>query len=248
MALRVGCVPYLHYEPFYFDMERRGIELVELRPNRLADALKQGEIDAAPTPLADSFQLIGSFEPVAGFGIACIRQAGSVVLVSAVPLETLDGARVALPEAAATASKLLEILLQLHYQISPGAIVSPEETHEARVLVGDAALRQRRGVPDFPHVYDLGEVWRKWTGLPLVFSRWMVRKEVEEADKALLKDALYVGLEDGVNEMYQVARPREDLLMLPRDIVRYIQAFRYYFGLSEQKAIDRFKTELDRIN
>ena len=49
----------------------------------------------------------------------------------------------------------------------------------------------------------------------------MVRKEVAAKDKALLEETLYVGLEDGVEALYQVAAPREDLLMLPRDIVTY---------------------------
>jgi hypothetical protein len=37
--------------------------------------------------------------------------------------------------------------------------------------------------------------------------------------------------------------------MLPREIVKYIQGLRYYIGVSEQQAIDRFRhhlTQLDR--
>ena len=34
MAMRVGRVPYLHAEPFYFDMARRGIELYEMVTQR----------------------------------------------------------------------------------------------------------------------------------------------------------------------------------------------------------------------
>ena len=75
----------------------------------------------------------------------------------------------------------------------------------------------------------------------------MVRKEVAAKDKALLEETLYVGLEDGVEALYQVAEPREDLLMLPRDIVTYIQGFRYYIGKSEQQAIDQFQRYLQQL-
>ena len=107
--------------------------------------------------------------------------------------------------------------------------------------------RQRRGAPGFSYTYDLGAEWHAWTGLPFVFARWMVRKEAAAKDKALLEEALYVGLEDGVEALYQVAEPREDLLMLPRDIVTYIQGFRYYIGKSEQQAIDQFQRYLQQL-
>ena len=98
------------------------------------------------------------------------------------------------------------------------------------------------------YTYDLGAEWHAWTGLPFVFARWMVRKEVAAKDKALLEETLYVGLEDGVEALYQVAAPREDLLMLPRDIVTYIQGFRYYTGKSEQQAIEQFQRYLQQLD
>jgi hypothetical protein len=36
--------------------------------------------------------------------------------------------------------------------------------------------------------------------------------------------------------------------MLPRDIVRHIQGLRYYMGMSEQRAIDRFRQYLKRLD
>jgi len=53
MTMIVGRVPYLHCEPFYFDMARRGIELYDMVPRALVDAAEQGEIDAGPLPLED---------------------------------------------------------------------------------------------------------------------------------------------------------------------------------------------------
>ena len=248
MALRVAQVPYLHYEPFYFDMERRGIGLVELVPSAIAAAAEHGDIDAAPFPLADSFRLANRFEPLAGFGVACLRTSGSLFLFASAPMEELDGARIAITDEAATAAKLLRILLQVKCQVQPAAYVTLQEPHDAFLLIGNQALRQRGGSRDFPHRYDLGAVWHAWTGLPCVLSRWMVRRDVPPQDKALVEDTLYVGLEDGVNVLYQVAEPRDYILMRPRDIARYIQGFRYYFGLSEQQAIERFWHDLKQVD
>ena len=247
MALRIGHVPYLYAEPFYFDMARRGMELYELVPGAVASAAANGAIDAGPVPLVECVRLQDRFEPVAGFCVASVQRAGSSLLYSTRPITDLAGAYIGVTDEAATALWLLQVLLRLKYQVQPVAYGPLQAAHDAFLLIGDQALRQRRGAPGFPYTYDLGAEWHAWTGLPFVFARWMVRKEVAAKDKALLEEALYVGLEDGVETLYQVAEPRQDLLMLPRDIVTYIQGFRYYIGKSEQQAIDQFQHYLQQL-
>jgi chorismate dehydratase len=249
MAMKVGRVPYLHAEPFYFDMARRGIELYEMVPSALGAAAASGEIDAGPVPLVDCFRLEGHLQPVSGFGVASLKQAGSIFLYSTKPIEALHGAHIGITDEASTAPQLLQVLLRLKYQVQPAAYVPLQASHDAFLLIGNQALRQRMGARGFPHTYDLGKEWHTWTGLPFVFSRWMVRKDVDPKDMALLEDTLYVGLEEGVNALYRLSEPREDLLMLPRDIVTYIQGLHYHIGLSEQRAIEQFRhylTQLDR--
>ena len=94
----------------------------------------------------------------------------------------------------------------------------------------------------------LGAEWNSWTQLPFVYSRWMVRNDVDSKQVALLEDILYVGLEDGVDALYHLNEPREDLLMLPRHVVEYIQGLRYYVGMAEQRAIDRFREYLTQLD
>jgi chorismate dehydratase len=248
MVMRVGRIPYLHAGPFYFDMARRGIELYEMVPSALVAAAERGEIDAGPVPLADSFRLEERFQPVAGFGVASVKQAGSMFLFSTVPITELDGATIGITDEASSAPRLLQILLRLRYGVQPAAFVSLDTSCDAFLLIGNQALRQRMGMPGFRHTYDLGAEWHAWTGLPCVFSRWMVRKDVAPKDLALLVDTLYVGLEEGVNALYGLADPREDLLMLPRDIVTYIQGLRYYIGHAEQRAIEQFRHYMDQLD
>jgi chorismate dehydratase len=248
MALRVGRVPYLHSEPFYFDMARRGIELYDLVPRALVSAVEGGEIDAGPMPLADSFRLEDRFQPVAGFCVASVKQAGSVFLYSTKPIAELHGAQIGVTDEASSALRLLQVLLSLKYGVLSATYVSLHASHNAYLLIGNLALRQRFGAPGFHYIYDLGEEWHAWTGLPLVFCRWMVRKDVDPKDIALLEDTLYVGLEEGVNALYRLANPREDLLMLPREIIAYIQGLRYHIGRSEQRAIDQFRDYLGQLD
>ena len=148
---------------------------------------------------------------------------------------------------ASTAPALLKVLLTLKYQVRPEAYVTLEEPHDAFLLIGNRAIRQRRGARGFPHKYDLAEEWHTWTQLPFVFSRWMVRQDQDPKEKALLEDILYVGMEDGVDVLLHRNEPRNDVLMLPRHIVEYLQGIRYFIGLSEQKAIDQFRQYLGQL-
>ena len=248
MVMRVGRVPYLHTEPFYFDMVRRGIELHEMAPSAIVAAVEHDEIDAGPIPMADCFHMEDRFQPVAGFCVASVKQAGSVLLFSTAPMLELDGATIGITDEASSAPRLLQVILRLKYGVQPKAFVPLDAAYDAFLLIGNQALRQRLGAPGFRHTYDLGAEWHAWTGLPCVFSRWMVRKDFDPKDRALLEDTLYVGLEEGVNALYALADPREDLLMLPRDIVTYIQGLRYYIGHAEQRAIEQFRHYLNQLD
>lgn len=242
--MRVARIPYLHCDPFYFDMTRRGLDLYEMVPSAVAAAAEQGEIDAGPVPLVDYFRLEDRFQPVGGFCVASLKRAASVLLFSSKPIEDLHGSHIGVSDEAATAPRLLQVLLRLKYGLRAEVSGGLDASSDAFLVIGNQGLRRRLGVRGFPYMYDLGAEWYAWTGLPFVFSRWMVRRHADPKAKALLQDTLYVGLEEGVNALYAVAKPREDLLMLPRDIVAYIQGFRYYLGLAEHKAIDRFRQYL----
>ena len=248
MTIKVGRVPYLNYEPFYFDMERRGIQLCDHVPNTLASAVREGEIDAGPIPLGDSFRLEELSQPVAGFCLAAIDTAGSSILYSKLPIQELGGVPIGVAAEADTSKDLLQVLLSLKYQVPIGQFVNLEDTPDTFLLTGDQALRRRRGVRGYPYKYDLGEEWNKWTGLPFVFSRWMARNDMAAEDAALLEDTLYVGLEDGVDGLYHLSEPRPNILMLAKDIMEYIQGIRYFMGLSEQKSIDLFRQYLGQVN
>ena len=93
----------------------------------------------------------------------------------------------------------------------------------------------------------MGEEWREWSGLPFVFYRWMVRKDMERSELAVLEDALYVGQEDWLDNLYRMSGPRNDL-MLPKDVLEHIQSLRFYMGVPEQKAIDLFNAHLNSLN
>jgi chorismate dehydratase len=222
--------------------------LYDLVPSALTAAITKGEVDAGPVPLVDCFHLADQCRFLAGFCVATIRQARSVLLHSKQPIPTLSGARIGVPSAAATSFRLLQVLLALKYQIQPAAYVTLEDSYDAFLLMGNEGLRQRGGTRDYPYMYDLGEEWSQWTGLPFVFARWLVRQDMDRKEVAVLEDALYVGMQDWADGLFRSSPARNDLLMHPRDILEYTQGIRYFIGVPEQRAIDRFRQYLNQLN
>ncbi len=247
MAINVGRVPYLSCEPIYFDMERRGLNLIPLVPSAMAAAVQEGQIDAAPFPVVDCARLEAEFNYMTSFCVATISSAGSVILNSTKPIQELAGARIGVSEEAATAPKLLRVLLTQKYQVEPATYVSPQESAEALLHIGNQGLRNRRGMRGFAHQYDLGSEWHDWTGMPFVFSRWMVRKDLEPSQAAVVEDSLYVGVQDWADGLFHLSESRDSLRMHPQDMLTYIQGMCYFMGVPEQRGLDRFLQCLEKL-
>jgi chorismate dehydratase len=54
-------------------------------------------------------------------------------------------------------------------------------SNRARLIIGDQAIRFRQEHAGACRFWDLGEQWKKHTGLPLVYALWLIRPEVPNA-------------------------------------------------------------------
>jgi chorismate dehydratase len=246
--MKVGRIPYLSCEPFYFELERRGIPLYDVVPSAMAEAIAQGDIDGGLVPLADCARLADQCRYLSGFCLAFIRKAGSVLLHAKQPIEALTGARIGIPGEATTSVQLLQILLACKYQVQVEAYAALDDACDAILTAGNEGLRRRGGFPQYPYIYDLGEEWYQWTSLPFVFARWMVRNDLVHQEALVLEDTLYTGLQDWADGLFRPTVKRDDVLMRPRDILEYTQGIRYFIGVTEQRAIDRFQHYLDQLS
>ena len=244
MPITVGHVPNLECEAFYYDMERRGIALVNMEPNQVADALERGEIDAGPIPLLDVSRLEPTASPIQRFCVASVNQAVSCVLLSNREIGELSGSAIAVNEPDSTTLQLLRVILESKHGIGDVSFVDAQSEHDAMFLTWNRGLRGRRAVRGFANRYDLGEEWQEWTGLPFVFNRWMARNELERQDFLILQDALFVGQEDWMNNLYKDTGPRNDVLMLSREVLEYVQGLRFFMGVPEERAIEAFQEKL----
>jgi chorismate dehydratase len=235
--LRVGRIPYLNCEPFFHRLE--GVELVDLIPRRLGEAMAQGELDAGPLSLIDYLRLEPTLTPLP-YGIGCPTGARSVLVFSDRPLSALGGARVGITGETSTSVELLRVLLALRYEVEPAAWVTAAEPSDAVLLIGDQAIRRLTGGPGARHVADLGLEWREWTGLPFVFARWAVATRVPGAERRAFEAALDAALDRGMDALPAIADARRELGWTGAQIESYLRNFAFRLGPDEEKGAAEF--------
>lgn len=200
VMMRLGHIEYSNCFPVHARLivePRADLSVVTAIPSVLNAALARGEIDVAPCSSIELARHGSEYRVLPDLVIGADGPVQSILLESTRPIDDLDAAPVLLPTASATSVVLLRILLELRSGLRPryrwydqAAAADPVAGGAAAVLrIGDVALR--RAAPRERHVYDLGELWTEWTGLPFAFAVWQVRTAVDGSPAlAVLHEAL----------------------------------------------------------
>jgi chorismate dehydratase len=186
---RVGHIQFLNCLPLYWGLVASGalldVELSKDTPDRLSEALVRGDLDIGPISLVEYLRHADDLVVLPDLAVGSDGPVMSCTLVSQLPLAELDGARVALGSTSRTTVLLARLLLEqrdgvrpLYFGCPPDLGAMMQEA-DAAVVIGDTALRAT--LYDAPRlglaVHDLGAAWRDWTGLPMVFAVWAVRRD-----------------------------------------------------------------------
>jgi len=240
--IRLGAVSYLNARPLVFCLAELApaAEIVVDYPSRLADGLAAGHLDAALVPSIEYFRQPGS-TIVSDACVACDGPVRSVKLYGRVPVEQVR--TLALDEGSRTSAALTRILLKERFALEPETERLPlgasfEDTRaDAVMLIGDRGLSDPAG--EFEFVWDLGEEWSRWTGLPFVFAMWIARPGVETAE---LDRLLRAARDEGVQRFPQIAREAASPLGLPEaECLAYLEHnLIFRLGPREKRGLETF--------
>jgi chorismate dehydratase len=203
--IRVGAVTYLNTRPLVFSLATIApdVQIDYDVPSRLADRLARGELDVATIPSIEYFRLPGA-RIVSDACVACHGPVKSVMLYGRKPPDQIQ--TLALDEGSRTSAAMSRILLRERYALEPrlhtlpiGASVLDTDA-DAVMLIGDRGMLAPPG--HFEFVWDLGEEWTQWTGLPFVFSMWVARPAVALGD---LDKRLAAARDEGEKRLEQIA-------------------------------------------
>jgi chorismate dehydratase len=196
---RVGHIQFLNCLPIYWGLMRSGalldVDLHKDTPDRLNTALVAGDLDIGPISLVEYLRNADDLLLLPNLAVGSDGPVLSVNLISTRPLAELDGRPVALGSTSRTGVLLAQMLLAERYGAEPEYFRCPPELNQmlleadAGVLIGDPALRALYEAPESGlEVTDLAQAWKEWTGLPMVFAVWAVRKDFAAANPGAVKD------------------------------------------------------------
>jgi chorismate dehydratase len=196
---RVGHIQFLNCLPIYWGLMRSGalidVDLHKDSPERLNAALVAGDLDIGPISLVEYLRHADELLLLPDLAVGSDGPVLSVNLVSTEPLDSLDGRRVALGATSRTGVLLAQMYLESYVGVRPTYFQSPPDLPrmldeaDAAVIIGDVALRAMHDAEQHGwRVTDLGQAWRDWTGRPMVFAAWAVRRDFAAAHPGLVKD------------------------------------------------------------
>jgi chorismate dehydratase len=234
-------------------------------PSRLADSLSAGRLDVALIPTVEFFRTPG-YRVVSDACVACRGPVLSVKLHFRVPPSEVR--RVALDEGSRTSSALTQILLAELHSVRPrfeplpiGCGLESSEA-DAVLLIGDRAIadcglriadskrdnpkseirnpKSEEGIGTaFVDVWDLGEMWCRWTELPFVFAMWVARPEVQAVEVAPVLNA---ARDDGLRQLTRIATREAAALRIPKELTtRYLRDnLHFKLGRKERTGLRMF--------
>jgi chorismate dehydratase len=163
-------------------------------PARLNSMLARGDIHVCPSSSIAFSAQPEQYLIIPDLSISSCGPVQSVLLFSSTAIEDLDGRTVLLSSESATSVNLLKILLARRYGCSCSFEVTQQtglsalepDDAAALLLIGDAALHAAQTASGL-YIYDLGEIWYKWTGTPFVFALWLTSRSAVERHGSQLR-------------------------------------------------------------
>ncbi len=240
---RIGAVSYLNSKPLIEDLPALlpEAELLLDYPSRLADDLERGRLDVALIPSVEFLR----HPDYLAVSDACVATRGPVLSVKLHSRVHPGEIRtLALDEGSRTSAALVRTLLAERYgvlpELQPLPMTATTDTcpADAILLIGDRAMYPTRET--FHTVWDLGDEWLRWTGLPFVFALWVARPE---AALAGVEPALSAARDRGVARALEIAAREAPRLNIAEELAAAYLTKNLHFqlGSAERNGLKLFQ-------
>ncbi|MGR6836022.1 menaquinone biosynthetic enzyme MqnA/MqnD family protein [Syntrophomonas erecta] len=251
MRPRVGHIQFINCFPLFYGLIEKKflleIDLIKGNPTDLNRMLEANLLDLAPIPSIAYARNYRDYVIMPDISVSADGEVKSIYLFSKVPIDQLNGKKIALTNISATSQALLRIIMARYYHSVPEYFPSAPELGamlleaDAALLIGDDALRARYKNEDRLYVYDLGQEWKDFTGLPMVFAVWAIRKEFAARCMDQVKlikntfcESMIYSL-DNIQDVAAKASQWEDFG--PDYLVDYFTSLRFDFDKNKQEGL-----------
>ena len=268
--MRVGRIPYINCYPVYGAIDR-GLVALDARledgvPTALNQRMAAGALDVSLVSAVEYARDAHRYLLLPDLAISCDGPVRSVLLFSDEPADALGGRRVIVSRSSMTSVALLELLFENVWRCRPEFVPGDaeiadvaqlgQEPRAARLGIGDAALVLTAGARDgaaspppapYEHVYDLGDVWKRWTGQPFVFAVWVAQRTTPVADALGVHAALIRSRDWGLQHLPALAEQAWRATGVPRSACEeYLSGLDYGLSYSHLAGLTEFFRRLVR--
>lgn len=229
--MRVGRIPYVNCYPVYGAIDRGAVplsaDIVDGVPSALNKQMAAGALDVSVISAVEYARDASRYLLLPDLAISCDGPVRSVMLFAKRPASELSGRRVLVSRSSMTSVALLELLFENVWDARPSFVPADAELtdiarfgadeHEARLVIGDAALRLGAHLQDassrdtlldtlgYRYAYDLGAEWKNWTDLPFVFAVWVAQRSADARAALDVHASLIASRNWGLGHLEQLA-------------------------------------------
>ena len=225
VKIQTGIVKYLNTKPLLYGIENspvsQKIELIPGYPSEIAKMLERDIIDLGLVPVA-AIPNLKDGRIISDYCIGCDGAVASVCIFSEVPIEEVT--EVYMDYQSRTSVQLAKILLRNYWKSTAEfKDATPDfrdsiKGNTAGLVIGDRAFEQRK---KSAFIYDLGEAWKRHTGLPFVFAAWVSNKEQDASFIQEFNEANRWGVQHIEEVVQQYPSPLFDLHHYYNECISY---------------------------
>lgn len=254
--MRIGHINYLNCLPLTYTFTKRtepDWEIIRDVPAKLNNAIINDNLDISPVSSIIYAQNADKLMILPDISIMADGNVQSIYLVSKKPIEDLNNDdTIILTRQSATSHCLLKIILSKAYHITPNyeiqsvspANIFPDGNATATLFIGDDALFvNHHRTPDL-YYYDIGNEWKKFTNLCMVYAVWVVRKQFAQTnhqDVVAIQRFIQNGFIQGFIHRHEaITALTKDKLFSYAQLDEYLHVIKWKLGNEQLKALSLF--------
>lgn len=251
----LGHINFINCLPLTYGLTNGGygdnLEIEQGVPARLNGLLVSGKLDASPVSSIIYARHSEKLVVLPDASISAAAALESILLVTKRPINQLKEARIALTAKSATSHCLLKIIMNKAYGARPEYFVSSLsldagvlDEADAVLFIGDDALYAYHNRKAEYYYYDLGDEWKKLTGLSMVYALWVINKDFAANNPSMVQmiyEQVTAGFAYGLDHVHDAASTMIGKVPFTTEqITHYISLLNYKLTPTHQQALLTF--------
>jgi chorismate dehydratase len=266
--LKIGRIPYANLFPIFYYLDNKcdssDYMFVKGVPSKVNKMLREGKVDVSPSSSIEYLRNKDNYLVLPWFSISCSGPIKSILLFSKYPLDELGGRTIAVSSESETSQLLLKVILNEFFSVKckfkqegRRSVKNILTSFPAMLHIGDTAMIEAhklsldKRLQSSLYVYDLSDLWDKYTGLPFVFALWVVRKQAAEEKGDLIRK-----LSNDLMKASKFASKRFKMIageaphnksLSEKELVEYWKLISYDFSEKQLEGLNLFEKYAKRL-